>query len=158
LPASRVEAAFFHELKLPDVPGNPRPGGWSRDLVRAVFGSWDPVNRVRMIPDLFALVPKGSSKTTCSAALMAVPMLMNFRPHDRSKRPSCASWTSSDPLIQTLILAANKFCSATLTATTACAIFNRVLRRVRPWRFGVRSRPSWRQRPQRGATERIFFR
>jgi hypothetical protein len=40
--------AFFDELRLPDVPGNPRlgdaSGPWFRDLVRAVFGSWDPVN------------------------------------------------------------------------------------------------------------------
>ncbi|MBN9600846.1 MAG: terminase large subunit [Afipia sp.] len=76
--------AFFDELRLPDVPGNPRlgdaSGQWFRDLVRAVFGSWDSVNKVRMIRDFFALVPKGSSKTTYSAALMLVAMLMNFRP------------------------------------------------------------------------------
>jgi phage terminase large subunit-like protein len=76
--------AFYDELRLPDVPGNPRlgdaSGQWFRDLVRAVFGSWDPVNKTRMIRDFFALVPKGSSKTTYSAALMLVAMLMNFRP------------------------------------------------------------------------------
>ncbi|WP_316188314.1 MULTISPECIES: terminase TerL endonuclease subunit [unclassified Bradyrhizobium] len=76
--------AFFDELRLPDVNGTPRlgdaAGQWFRDLVRAVFGSWDPVNRVRMIRDFFALVPKGSSKTTYSAALMIVAMLMNGRP------------------------------------------------------------------------------
>jgi phage terminase large subunit-like protein len=76
--------AFFDEMRLPDVPGTPRlgdaAGQWFRDLVRAVFGSWDPVNKVRMIRDFFALVPKGSSKTTYSAALMIVAMLMNFRP------------------------------------------------------------------------------
>jgi phage terminase large subunit-like protein len=76
--------AFFDEIRLPDVPGTPRlgdaAGQWFRDLVRAVFGSWDAVNRVRMIRDFFAMVPKGSSKTTYSAALMLVAMLMNFRP------------------------------------------------------------------------------
>ena len=88
LPLFEAEAdmglAFYNELRLPDVPGNPRlgdaSGPWFRDLVRAVFGSWDPVNQVRMIRDFFALVPKGSSKTTYSAALMLVAMLMNFRP------------------------------------------------------------------------------
>ncbi|MHC2578218.1 phage terminase large subunit-like protein [Bradyrhizobium diazoefficiens] len=88
LPLFETEAdmglAFFDELRLPDVPGNPRlgdaSGQWFRDLVRAVFGSWDPVNQARMIRDFFALVPKGSSKTTYSAALMLVAMLMNFRP------------------------------------------------------------------------------
>lgn len=76
--------ALFDEIRLPDVRGNPRlgdaSGQWFRDLVRAVFGSWDPVNQVRMIRDFFALVPKGSSKTTYSAALMLVAMLMNYRP------------------------------------------------------------------------------
>lgn len=76
--------AFFDELRLPDVQGTPRlgdaSGPWFRDLVRAVFGSWDPVNQVRMIRDFFALVPKGSSKTTYSAAMMLVAMLMNRRP------------------------------------------------------------------------------
>jgi phage terminase large subunit-like protein len=76
--------AFYDELRLPDVPGKPRLGEasglWFRDLVRAVFGSWDPVNKTRMIRDFFALVPKGSSKTTYAAALMLVAMLMNFRP------------------------------------------------------------------------------
>lgn len=88
LPLFAAEAdmglAFFDELRLPDVPGNPRlgdaSGAWFRDLVRAVFGSWDPVAKQRMIRDFFALVPKGSSKTTYSAALMLVAMLMNFRP------------------------------------------------------------------------------
>ncbi|MET4307927.1 terminase large subunit [Bradyrhizobium sp. RT4b] len=88
LPLIETEAdmgvALFDEIRLPDVPGNPRlgdaSGQWFRDLVRAVFGSWDPVNRVRMIRDFFALVPKGSSKTTYSAALMLVAMLMNYRP------------------------------------------------------------------------------
>lgn len=76
--------ALFDEIRLPDVPGTPRlgdaAGQWFRDLVRAVFGSWNPVDRVRMIRDFFALVPKGSSKTTYSAALMLVAMLMNYRP------------------------------------------------------------------------------
>jgi hypothetical protein len=40
--------------------------------VRAAFGSWDAVNQVRMIRDIFALAPKGSSKTSYSAALMLV--------------------------------------------------------------------------------------
>jgi phage terminase large subunit-like protein len=76
--------ALFDEIRLPDVPGTPRlgdaSGQWFRDLVRAVFGSWNPVDRVRMIRDFFVLVPKGSSKTTYSAALMLVAMLMNYRP------------------------------------------------------------------------------
>lgn len=75
---------FYDELKLPDVPGTPKlrsaSGQWFRDLVRASFGSWDPVNRVRYIRDIFAMAPKGSSKTSYSAGLMLTVMLMNRRP------------------------------------------------------------------------------
>jgi phage terminase large subunit-like protein len=76
--------AFYDEMQLPDVPGTPKlrtaSGEWFRDIVRAAFGSWDPVNRVRMIREIFAMAPKGSSKTSYSAALMLVSMLMNYRP------------------------------------------------------------------------------
>jgi phage terminase large subunit-like protein len=79
-----MAVSFYDELQLPDVPGTPKmrtaSGQWFRDIVRASFGSWDPANRVRYIRDIFALVPKESSKTTNSAALMIVAMLMNFRP------------------------------------------------------------------------------
>lgn len=75
---------FYDELKLPDVPGTPKlrtaSGQWFRDLVRTSFGSWDPVNQVRYIRDIFAMAPKGSSKTSYSAGLMLTVMLMNRRP------------------------------------------------------------------------------
>jgi phage terminase large subunit-like protein len=80
--------AFYDEIQLPDVPGTPymrdASGQWFRDIVRAGFGSWDPVNQVRHIRDIFALVPKGSSKTTNSAAMMIVAMLMNRRPRGQA--------------------------------------------------------------------------
>lgn len=75
---------FYDELRLPDVPGNPKlrtaSGQWFRDIVRASFGSWDPVNQVRYIRDILAMAPKGSSKTSYSAGLMLSVMLMNRRP------------------------------------------------------------------------------
>lgn len=75
---------FFDELQLPDVPGNPplrtAAGEWFRDIVRASFGSWDPVARIRYIRDIFCLAPKGQSKTSYSAGLMLGVMLMNQRP------------------------------------------------------------------------------
>src|SRR5450755_1218865 len=79
-----IALAFYDEIQLPDVPGTQKlrtaSGQWFRDIVRASFGSWDPVNRVRHIREILALAPKGSSKTSYSAALMLVAMLMNFRP------------------------------------------------------------------------------
>jgi phage terminase large subunit-like protein len=75
---------FYDELRLPDVPGTPKlrnaSGQWFRDIVRASFGSWDPVTQTRYIRDIFAMAPKGSSKTSYSAGLMLSVMLMNRRP------------------------------------------------------------------------------
>lgn len=76
--------AFFDELCLPDVPGLPKMrdacGSWFRDIVRAAFGSWFPDRQERMIRDILAMLPKGQSKTTYSAGLSIVAMLMNRRP------------------------------------------------------------------------------
>lgn len=88
LPLIKGEAdmglAFFDELRLPDVPDKPRlgdaAGPWFRDLVRAWFGSWDPVEGVNYIRDFFTLAPKGSSKTSYGAGLALTVMLMNRRP------------------------------------------------------------------------------
>jgi phage terminase large subunit-like protein len=76
--------AFFDEMVLPDVPGLPKlkdaAGEWFRDIVRAAFGSWDPATQTRFIRDIFALAPKGQSKTSYSSALLLAVMLMNKRP------------------------------------------------------------------------------
>lgn len=75
---------IFNKLRLADVPGTPTMeeagGEWFRDIVRAMFGSVDPVSRQRMIRELFALVPKKNSKTTDGALLMVTALLMNQRP------------------------------------------------------------------------------
>ncbi|MCW5722056.1 MAG: terminase large subunit, partial [Devosia sp.] len=88
LPLNEAEARMgldiFNELQLPDVPGKPRlddaAGQWFKDLVAAVFGSWNPTTNERYIRDIFALAPKGSSKTSYSAGLMLTAMAMNQRP------------------------------------------------------------------------------
>lgn len=75
---------IFNKLRLADVPGTPTMeeagGDWFREIVRAMFGSVDPVTRQRMIRELFALVPKKNSKTTNGALLMVTALLMNQRP------------------------------------------------------------------------------
>jgi phage terminase large subunit-like protein len=80
--------AFYDEIQLPDVPGKPKmrtaSGEWFREIVRAAFGSWDPVNNVRYVRDILAMVVKGSSKTTNSAAMLIVAMLMNYRPRGKA--------------------------------------------------------------------------
>lgn len=87
LPLFEAEAAmavaFFDRIRLPDVIDTPllrdACGDWFRDIVRALFGSRDPATNIRYVREIFALVGKGNSKTTYSAALMVVALLMNVR-------------------------------------------------------------------------------
>lgn len=76
--------AVFDRLRLADVPGTPTmedaAGDWFRDIVRALFGSLDPVTRHRRIRELLLLVPKKNSKTTYGALLMVTALLLNARP------------------------------------------------------------------------------
>ncbi len=76
--------AVFNKLRLADVPGTPTMadagGEWFREIVRALFGSLDPVTRQRAIRELLLLVPKKNSKTTNGALLMVTALLLNERP------------------------------------------------------------------------------
>ncbi|WP_210526369.1 terminase large subunit [Rubellimicrobium arenae] len=77
LPINAERAAkavrIFNELRLPDVPGQPKledaAGEWFRDLVRMAFAAEDPETLEPLINEVFCLVPKKNSKTTYSAAL-----------------------------------------------------------------------------------------
>lgn len=81
--ANRAEA-IFRRLRLPDVAGQPlmadAAGDWMFDLVRALFGGYDPETNARMLRELFVLCPKKSSKTTLGAAIMITAVLMSRRP------------------------------------------------------------------------------
>lgn len=83
-PPAELATAFFDQMRLPDVIGSPllkdAAGDWFRWMVAAIFGSVDPVTSVRLIREIMALVPKGSSKTTYGAALMLTALLMNRTP------------------------------------------------------------------------------
>lgn len=89
LPLDQAMAAravdLFDRIRLPDVEGQPRlgdaAGEWFRDVVRAIFGSRDPVTGVRRVPGVFLEVPKKNSKTTNGGALMITALLMNTRPN-----------------------------------------------------------------------------
>ena len=69
--------AVFDLLRLADVPGTPTMaeagGDWFRDIVRAIFGAFDPVTRARMIRELFLLVPKKNSKALALDTAVATP-------------------------------------------------------------------------------------
>lgn len=77
--------AVYDRLRLADVTGTPTladaSGDWFREIVRAMFGSYDPVTKQRYIRELFGLVPKKNSKTTYGAlGLMLTALLLNERP------------------------------------------------------------------------------
>lgn len=55
-------------------------GEWQRDIVRNLFGSWNPYEEERYLREFFVMVPKKSSKTTAGAAIMVTALLMNKRP------------------------------------------------------------------------------
>jgi phage terminase large subunit-like protein len=88
LPLFKSEAAkalrVFKRLKLPDVIGTPTMaeacGEWFFPIVTALFGSYDPDNNVRMIQEIFELIPKGNSKSSNGGAVMVAATIVNRRP------------------------------------------------------------------------------
>lgn len=77
--------AVFNRLRLADVPGNPTmeaaAGAWFRDIIATLLGSVSPTTLQRMVPELFALVPKKNNKTTGGALLMLAALILNERPN-----------------------------------------------------------------------------
>lgn len=88
LPLFKSEAAkalrVFKRLKLPDVIGTPTMaeacGEWFFPIVTALFGSYDPDRNVRMIQEIFELIPKGNSKSSNGGAVMVAATIVNRRP------------------------------------------------------------------------------
>lgn len=89
LPLDAVEAEvavdLLNKLRIPDIPGQPTfgeaGGDWVRAIARAAFGSIDQATGSRFVGEIFNLVPKKNGKTTNSAALGLVWLLMNRRPN-----------------------------------------------------------------------------
>lgn len=83
-PADRA-VNVLNKLKLFDVTGTPTMGEaggeWFRDVVRALFGSYDKEQQQRYIREIFLLVPKKNNKTTGGALLMLTALLLNERPN-----------------------------------------------------------------------------
>lgn len=75
--------AIFKELKIVDAPGSPTFGEscaeWVFDIVRSLFGAYDPDSGRRLITEWFVLVPKKNSKSTVAAGLMMTALILNWR-------------------------------------------------------------------------------
>ncbi len=75
---------IFKRLRMPDEPGLPTYGelcaDWVFDLVRVVFGSFDPETKRRMLREFFILVPKKNGKSSIAAAMIVTAAIMNERP------------------------------------------------------------------------------
>jgi len=84
-PSGDRAVAVFNKLRLHDVPGTPAladaGGEWFREIVRALFGSLDPVTQERAIRELFLMVPKKNAKTSNGALLMVTALLLSRRPN-----------------------------------------------------------------------------
>ncbi len=88
LPLFEEEAAkglrIFKRLHVPDMHGKPKMGDvagpWLFPIVEAIFGSYDPVNHVRMIQEFFWLIPKKNGKSSNGAAIMVTVLIVNRRP------------------------------------------------------------------------------
>lgn len=85
-PAERDKALrIFDRLRLPDVIGQPpmaeAAGPWIRDIVAALFGSYDAEVNRRAIQEVFLLVPKKNGKSSYAAAIMVTAMIVNRRPN-----------------------------------------------------------------------------
>jgi phage terminase large subunit-like protein len=86
LDEARADRALrlFKQLRVPDIPGTPTYGEvcdpFVFDLVRAIFGAFDPATALRIIREFFLLIPKKNGKTSIAAAIMLVALMVNERP------------------------------------------------------------------------------
>lgn len=75
---------IFKRLRVPDIIGNPTHGEvcgeWVFDLVRAIFGSYDPETKRRALREFFLLVPKKNGKSSIAAAIIVTAAILNERP------------------------------------------------------------------------------
>lgn len=75
---------IFKRLRVPDIIGTPTHGEacgeWVFDLVRAIFGSYDPEKKRRALREFFLLIPKKNGKSSIAAAIIVTAAILNERP------------------------------------------------------------------------------
>ncbi|WP_309086455.1 terminase large subunit domain-containing protein [Chelativorans sp.] len=83
-PVAEKALRIFKRLRVPDIIGNPTYGEvcgeWVFDLVRVIFGSYDPETKRRALREFFLLVPKKNGKSSIAAAIIVTAALLNERP------------------------------------------------------------------------------
>jgi len=75
--------AVFKDLRIVDAAGSPTfaesSAEWVFDLVRSVFGAYDPESGRRLITEWFICLPKKNSKSTLAAGIMLTALIRNWR-------------------------------------------------------------------------------
>ncbi len=74
----------FGALRMMDADGSPTMGEaclpWVMDLVKVLFGAYDPDRRRRLITNYFLMVSKKNGKSMIAAGVMLTALILNTRP------------------------------------------------------------------------------
>lgn len=74
----------FGALRMMEADGSPTMGEaclpWVMDLVKALFGAYDPERRRRLITNYFLMVSKKNGKSMIAAGAMLTALILNTRP------------------------------------------------------------------------------
>ncbi|MEP4195972.1 MAG: terminase large subunit [Aliishimia sp.] len=75
---------IFKSLRNPDLEDFPTFGelcdDWVFNLVRAIFGSYDPEIKKRYLREFFVMIPKKNGKTAIAAAIIVTACILNMSP------------------------------------------------------------------------------
>ncbi|QBF32154.1 terminase [Thalassococcus sp. S3] len=83
-PYAEKALKIFKGLRAPDLDGFPTYGEicdeWVFDLVRVIFGSFDPEIKRRYLREFFVMIPKKNGKTAIAAAIIVTACILNMSP------------------------------------------------------------------------------